>query len=62
MRSGKVLVEKTLGPLTRELFDTLPQYSESQQKVMLQHGDVHVELDLSSDFSGGKVSLYAARA
>jgi hypothetical protein len=59
-KKGRVLVEKTLGPLTRELFDTLPQHSESQQKVMLQHRDVHVELDLSSSFPGGKVQLYVA--
>jgi hypothetical protein len=57
---GKVVVEKALGPLTRELLETLPQYNPSQQKVMLQHGDIHVELDLSSDFSGETVSLYAA--
>src|SRR5512136_3131087 len=56
---GKVVVEKNLGPLTKDLLETLPQHSESQQKVMLQHDDVHVELDLSSDFSGGKVVLYA---
>ncbi len=57
---GKVLVEKMLGPLAPELLDTLPQYNQSQQKVMLQHDDVHVELDLTSPFSGGAVSLYAA--
>jgi hypothetical protein len=57
---GKVLVEKTLGPLNQELFETLPQYNPSQQKVMLQYNDVHIELDLSSTFSGGTVSLYIA--
>ncbi len=57
---GKVAVEKTLGPLTREVIDTLPQYHPSQQKVMLQHNDVHVELDLSAPFSDGRVSLYVA--
>jgi hypothetical protein len=57
---GKVLVEKTLGPVTKELLDTLPQYNQSQQKVMLQYNDVHVELDLSAGFSGKTVSLYAA--
>ncbi len=57
---GKVLAEKTLGPLTQELLDTLPQYNQSQQKVMLQYGDVHIELDLAAAFSGGTVSLYAA--
>jgi hypothetical protein len=57
---GKIVAEKTLGPITRELIDTLPQYSESQQQVMLQYNDVHVEMDMSADFSGNKVSLYAA--
>jgi hypothetical protein len=57
---GTVVIEKSLGPLTQSLLETLPQHSESQQKVMLQHDDVHVELDLSAGFSGGKVSLYAA--
>jgi hypothetical protein len=56
---GEILVEKTLGPVNEELFETLPQYSQSQQKVMLQHDDVHLELDLSADFSGAEVSLYA---
>jgi hypothetical protein len=58
--NGKVLVEKTLGPLNRELLETLPQYNQSQQKVMLQYNDVHIELDMSSAFSGGTVSLYVA--
>jgi hypothetical protein len=57
---GKILAEKTLGPVNQELLKTLPQYNQSQQKVMLQYNDVHVELDLSSDFSGRAVSLYAA--
>jgi hypothetical protein len=57
---GKTITEKILGPLTEELLDTLPQYNQSQQKVMLQHGDVHIELDLSSPFSEGAISLYAA--
>jgi hypothetical protein len=57
---GKLLMEKTLGPLTDELFDTLPQYNQSQQKVMLQYANVHIELDLSTGLSGGEVSLYAA--
>jgi hypothetical protein len=57
---GKAVAEKTLGPLTKDILDTLPQYSQSQEKVMLQYNDVHVELDLSSDFSERTVSLYAA--
>jgi hypothetical protein len=57
---GGVVVEKTLGPLTKELLDTLPQHSESQQKVMLQYEDLHVELDLEEAFSEGKVRLYLA--
>jgi len=54
----KVATEKILGPLTKELYDTLPQYSPSQQKVMLQYDDIHVELDLPTDFPDGKVPLY----
>lgn len=57
---GATVVDKTLGPLNEEILGTLPQYAPSQQKVMLQHDDVHVELDITSDFSGGTVSLYAA--
>jgi hypothetical protein len=57
---GRTVVEKTLGPLTNELIDTLPQYNESQQKVMLQHDDVHVELDLGGAFSNRTVGLYLA--
>ena len=57
---GTVVMTKTLGPLTQELLDTLPQYNQSQQKVMMQYDDVHLELDLASDFSGKTVSLYAA--
>jgi hypothetical protein len=56
--NGKTLVDKTLGPVNKDLLDTLPQYNESQQKIMLQYDDVHVELDLSADFSGGAASLY----
>jgi hypothetical protein len=57
---GKILLEKTLGPVNQELLDTLPQYNQSQQKIMLQYQDVHVELDLSAEISGNTVSLYAA--
>jgi hypothetical protein len=57
---GKVLLEKTLGPVNQELLDTLPQYNQSQQKIMMQYQDVHVELDLSAEFSGNRVSFYAA--
>jgi hypothetical protein len=56
---GRVLLEKTLGPVNQELLDTLPQYNQSQQKVMLQYQDVHVELDLSAEFSGNTIALYA---
>lgn len=57
--SGKVAMEKLLGPVDQSVYDTLPQYSPSQQKVMMQYKDIHVELDLPADFSGGKVKLYA---
>ncbi len=56
---GKVVMEKTLGPVNQAVYDTLPQYSPSQQKVMMQYKDIHVELDLPADFKGGNVTLYA---
>jgi hypothetical protein len=56
--SGQQVSEKTLGPLTQDLYDTLPQYSPSQDRVMLQHDDVHVELDLPAEFKDGKVVVY----
>ena len=56
---GKVAMEKMLGPVDQAVYDTLPQYSPSQQKVMMQYKDIHVELDLPADFKGGKVTLYA---
>ena len=57
--NGKVLIKKTLGPVTEELKATLPQYNQSQQKIMLQFQEVHVELDLSENTSANTISLYA---
>jgi hypothetical protein len=57
---GSTVYEKTLGPCTAELYDTLPQYSPSQEKVMLQYDDIHVELDLPAEFKDGKVVVYAS--
>jgi len=59
-REGKVLAEKQLGPVDQKVYDTLPQYSPSQQKVMMEYKDVHVELELPCDFKSGKVTLYAS--
>ena len=42
--NGKVVAEKTFGPLTKQFYDTLPQYGPSQQKAMMQYEDIHVEL------------------
>jgi hypothetical protein len=55
---GKVAMEKRLGPVDQSVYDTLPQYSPSQQKVMMQYKDIHVELDLPADFRNGKVTFY----
>ena len=56
---GKMVAQKMLGPVDQEVYDTLPQYSPSQQKVMMEYDDVHVELELPCDFKGGAVALYA---
>ena len=55
---GKVAMEKQLGPVDQSVYDTLPQYSPSQQKVMMQYKDIHVELDLPADFKDGKATFY----
>jgi hypothetical protein len=59
-QGGRTVYKKTLGPCTAELYDTLPQYSPSQQKVMLQYEDIHVELDLPAEFKDGKVAVYTS--
>jgi len=59
-QGGALVYEKTLGPCTPELYDTLPQYSPSQEKVMLQFDDIHVELDLPAEFKDGKVVVYCS--
>lgn len=58
--SGELLAEKTLGPLTQELYDTLPQYGPSQQKIMMRYKDIQVDVDYPTDFPEGKVPLYIA--
>jgi len=58
--SGNLLVEKTLGPVTQELYDTLPQYGPSQQKVMMRYKGMQVDVDYPTDFAEGKVPLYVA--
>jgi hypothetical protein len=55
---GKIAMEKQLGPVDKSVYDTLPQYSPSQQKVMMQYKDIHVELELPAVFSGGKATFY----
>ncbi|MBW1912258.1 MAG: hypothetical protein JRI43_03615, partial [Deltaproteobacteria bacterium] len=59
--TGNVLVEKSFGPLTEDVLSTLPQYSPSQDKIQLQHEDIHVALDVPMDFAGfpeGKATFY----
>jgi hypothetical protein len=55
---GKVVMEKLLGPVDQKVYDTLPQYSPSQQKVLMQYKDIHVELELPADFKDGKATFY----
>ena len=55
---GKIVMEKQLGPVDQKVYDTLPQYSPSQQKVMMQYKDIHIELELPADFKDGKATFY----
>lgn len=57
---GAVLTEKTFGPVTEDLLDTLPQYGPSQQKITMKYEDIYINLDVASDFAGGKVSFSLA--
>jgi hypothetical protein len=56
---GKVVAEKMLGPVDKKVYDTLPQYGPSQQKVIMQYADIHAELELPAEFKNGEVVLYA---
>jgi hypothetical protein len=58
--SGDLLAEKTLGPVTEELYDTLPQYGPSQEKIMMRYKDIQVDVDYPTDFAEGKAPLYVA--
>jgi len=58
--SGKVVAEKTLGPLDQEVYDTLPQYAPSQDKISMAFEDMQVDLDVPIDFTSGKVPVYIA--
>ncbi|HOO90757.1 MAG TPA: hypothetical protein PLA74_08025 [Syntrophales bacterium] len=57
---GTILAEKTFGPVTEELVDTFPQYGPSQQKITLQYEDIYINMDITSDFAGGKCTFYIA--
>ena len=57
---GKHLKEKTLGPFTQELYDTLPQFGPSQEKTMMYYEDVQVDVAFPADLSEGSVTLYVA--
>ena len=59
-KAGKVVAEKTLGPLDQELYDTLPQYGPSQRKINLVHENIQVDLDVPADLAGGKLKFYLA--
>jgi hypothetical protein len=58
--SGEIVVEKTFGPIDQELYDTMPQYAPSQQKVMMYYEDIQVDLDLPVDFEKEKVAFWVA--
>jgi hypothetical protein len=58
--AGKQVAEKTFGPLTSELWSTLPQFGPSQEKVALVHDDVQVDLNYPADVTKGEMIFYLA--
>jgi len=58
--SGKVVAEKTLGPFDQDLYDTLPQYAPSQQKIMMHYDDIQIDVDVPVDLERGKIRLWLA--
>jgi hypothetical protein len=56
--TGKVVMEKQLGPVDQKVYDMLPQYSPAQQKVLMQYKDIHVELELPAVFKDGQATFY----
>jgi hypothetical protein len=59
-KAGTVVAKKVLGPLTEELYDTLPQYGPSQKKINMVYKDIQVDLDIPTDLEKGEISFYAA--
>ncbi|MEW5817480.1 MAG: hypothetical protein AB1798_19045, partial [Spirochaetota bacterium] len=59
-KKGTQLHTKVLGPITDEVYATLPQYSLSREKVMFTFKDIHVELNLPVDFAKEQVDIYVA--
>jgi hypothetical protein len=59
-KGGNIVEQKTMGPLDQELYDTLPQYSPSQYKLMMFYEDVQVDIDYPVDFSKDKIGFYLA--
>lgn len=57
-KDGKVLADKTLGPLNQALADLLPQYRDAARALQLTHGQVQAELDPKEPFKDGKANLY----
>jgi hypothetical protein len=58
--AGKVVAQKSLGPLTQELYDLLPQYGPSQEKLNLVYQDFQVDLDYPVDLSKDEIPMYVA--
>jgi len=59
-KAGAVVAKKVLGPLTEELYGTLPQYGPSQKKINMVYKDVQVDLDYPADLEKGEITFYAA--
>ncbi|MBI3016248.1 MAG: hypothetical protein HYY65_14560 [Candidatus Tectomicrobia bacterium] len=56
--SGVLLDTKVLGPITGEVYATLPQYGPSREKVMFQFQNIHLEIEVPVNFQAGKATVY----
>ena len=57
---GKVLAEKTFGPVDDEIMDTFPQYAPSQEKITLKYADLFITLNIPANLAGGNAAFYVA--
>ena len=60
-QTGKVVSQKTFGPLDEEVLNTLPQYAPSQGKINMGYENIYVSLEPTSDLTKGTATFYLAK-